>query len=102
MVAVFVCLRVHSRRPHIATVLSNRIALNKIIIKRVASSFAVLWCLTLGIYIERSVDSSPATNDEQLSNVVFWEVELSGDFFLHHTVFEGTSFDHQHDLFMAS
>lgn len=39
---------------------------------------------------------------EQLSNVVFWEVELSGDFFLHHTVFEGTSFDHQHDLFMAS
>lgn len=44
-------------------VLSNRIALNKIIIKRVASSFAVLWCLTLGIYIERSMDSSPATND---------------------------------------
>ena len=32
-------------------------------IKRVAISLAILWCLTLGIYIERSVDSLPATND---------------------------------------
>jgi len=37
--------------------------LNKTLIKRVAISFAILWCLTLGIYIERSVDSAPATND---------------------------------------
>lgn len=37
--------------------------MNKTLIKRVAISFAVLWCLTLGIYIERSVDSLPATNN---------------------------------------
>lgn len=37
--------------------------MSKTLIKRVAISFAILWCLTLGVYIERSVDSAPATND---------------------------------------
>jgi len=40
-------------------------------------------------------------SDELLSNLVFWFRDLGGDFILQDSVFEGTSFDDEGDLFVA-